>query len=168
MYCHQCGKEIQENHKFCPYCGTQKITPEETVEKDKDVNFNANENNQNNKEITEDKGSFKFLGIIFAIVCCMFITAAVIQNCSGSTKIKPDISTEETLTGIVVTIDANDDYEKVEVLLEFTDGAGNVIEEKTLTGYNYKKGRTYTLNYYFSLSDLFEYSMYTCQLKDYR
>lgn len=23
MYCHQCGKEIADDSKFCPYCGTQ-------------------------------------------------------------------------------------------------------------------------------------------------
>lgn len=23
MFCKNCGKEIEENVKFCPYCGTQ-------------------------------------------------------------------------------------------------------------------------------------------------
>lgn len=23
MYCHQCGKEVADDAKFCPYCGTQ-------------------------------------------------------------------------------------------------------------------------------------------------
>lgn len=27
MYCHQCGKEVNDGVKFCPYCGTQLERP---------------------------------------------------------------------------------------------------------------------------------------------
>ncbi len=31
MYCRKCGKLIPEDARFCPYCGTEVIVPEEEV-----------------------------------------------------------------------------------------------------------------------------------------
>lgn len=36
MYCKKCGKEMEENSKFCPHCGKENV-PEEGQEKQSDV-----------------------------------------------------------------------------------------------------------------------------------
>ena len=32
MFCRKCGKQIPDEARFCPYCGTQVMIPEEEVE----------------------------------------------------------------------------------------------------------------------------------------
>ncbi len=62
-------------------------------------------------------------------------------------KEKPNVSYEETISGLEFYIHCNDNYSYVELELYFYDKNGNVVQTKTLTGNNYKKGYTYTLSY---------------------
>ena len=32
MYCYNCGKEIAETVKFCPYCGAEQKQPQQPVQ----------------------------------------------------------------------------------------------------------------------------------------
>ena len=36
MYCRNCGKEMEENSRFCPYCGTENV-PEEGQKEQQDI-----------------------------------------------------------------------------------------------------------------------------------
>lgn len=65
MYCKKCGKEINDNARFCKYCGTEFVKKEKVngkmiVKEMKDVNKPKNKN--------------AYISIIFAIaaiVCCL-------------------------------------------------------------------------------------------------
>lgn len=45
MYCKKCGKEIAENMKFCPYCGTEVSVNTET-------NDEASNNEENDQVVS--------------------------------------------------------------------------------------------------------------------
>ena len=49
MYCRNCGKEIKSSQKFCPYCGTQVLEPEQ-------IHSNQNLNNKLFKFKSMDQG----------------------------------------------------------------------------------------------------------------
>ena len=74
MYCKNCGKEIDDNSTFCPYCGQQIA---ENADKFYNNGYNnQNNNNNNNKKESQVIGILAivfsalggFLGIIFSII----------------------------------------------------------------------------------------------------
>ena len=73
MYCKNCGKEIDDNSTFCPYCGQQIAENADKIYK----GFNNQNNNyNNNKKESQVIGILAivfsalggWLGIIFAII----------------------------------------------------------------------------------------------------
>lgn len=83
MYCHKCGKLIDDNVDYCPYCGIRNPNKSNGFETVHDVNGNdiRNDNKQNSPDRFDD-GSYEIiaainialaffvppLGFIFAIV----------------------------------------------------------------------------------------------------
>ncbi len=69
MYCKNCGKEIDDNSTFCPYCGQQ-------INENTDYYYTGNNNNNNIKKESQVIGILAiifsalggWLGIIFAII----------------------------------------------------------------------------------------------------
>ena len=76
MYCFKCGKEIDDNVKFCPYCG--KSQPNNIndipIENQKDIIEDNNINNFNNKKASNKKN--KNIIIISACAVCIVIALA--------------------------------------------------------------------------------------------
>ena len=69
------------------------------------------------------------------------------------TKAKPSVSAKQTLSGIDFYVTANDDYEVVEITYELYDSSGSVYSTGKVSGSNYKKGNTYTINKSLSLTE---------------
>lgn len=63
MNCKFCGKNIEENVKFCPYCGNRLIEEEENIEK-KDIEEAFKETNELN---TITKVLFVICGVVMII-----------------------------------------------------------------------------------------------------
>ncbi len=58
MYCYKCGQEVDENSRFCPYCGTQLEQPTQHM------NYSSEQMNANDAP----SGGFAFLSFLFPIV----------------------------------------------------------------------------------------------------
>lgn len=63
MNCKFCGKNIEENVKFCPYCGNRLIEEEENIQK-KDIEEAFKETNELN---TITKVLFAICGVVMII-----------------------------------------------------------------------------------------------------
>ncbi len=120
------------------------------------------------KEPEHERGRV-FIKFIF-IILSLFIIGTLIYGFASScpsNKTPPNLELEETLTGVNVYVEAEDDYDKVEVELQFYDWSGNLAYTTTLTGRDYKEGNTYTLTFSFSLSERFTYSYVEYWLESY-
>jgi uncharacterized membrane protein YvbJ len=82
MYCQNCGSEIEQNTKICPYCGEQNNITEVLSEKDKKIkeleqkilNLEQNINSQVRSRVKRTYHPNKFMWIIFVFPIAFLIT----------------------------------------------------------------------------------------------
>ncbi len=172
MFCPNCGKQIEKDFKVCPYCGQDLTKPTY------DTTQTTESNSKENQSLTYKIG--KTIMIIILSLFGLFLTFIGMyivieggcsnnQSCASSQiiKAKPTISHEQTLTGVLVTINANDDYNFVLVEIQYLDKNNNVLQTEELIGYDYKEGNTYNLHSQISMSSIFNVTNYKCTLKSY-
>lgn len=77
MFCKNCGKEIKDTEKYCPYCGVEN--------KDKNIKRQEKKINHSEKEVNNSIEKRKKLGVIvvIALVCIV-----VISKCYSKTEEK--------------------------------------------------------------------------------
>ena len=135
---------------------------------------------------SEDSGGcagvfMTFLGVMLLVVLSILIATGGLEGCDipisisevkdsigVATKTKPSVSASESLSGLVFSVNANDDYELVEIEVTVYDKDGAVIDIETLQGYNYKKGGVYKLTYEYPLEMLLRINRYTFRVLRYR
>ena len=89
MYCQNCGSEIEQNTKICPYCGEQNNISNALSEKDnkikeleqKIVNLEQSVNSQVRSGIKKTYNPNKFMWIIFVfpiVFLVLFFTLFII------------------------------------------------------------------------------------------
>lgn len=190
--CKKCGANIEQDYQVCPYCGekqfvNQHITPPEKNNEQPTVTQpSKNENIRVDKNIPindpKQKSCLVTIFVIILVIIIAIVSAVGINSCSESSakkkneasisteirKAAPTLTSEDSMTGIKIYVKANDDYEEVNVIVEIADKNGNIIESETLTGYNYKKGNTYTLKMDYSFENILAYSKYTYRVGYYK
>ena len=122
-----------------------------------------------------------FLIMYFAVFKPMKENASDNTNISGSGqyyndddnhdynifKTAPEISGEQRLDGIDISIYCPDNYDLVEVKITVYDKNDAVLDTETLQGRNFSKGNTYKLTYRPSLSTMWNAEYYKMTLTKY-
>lgn len=126
-------------------------------------------------------GLIIFLVLYFAVFKPMKDNASNNTNVSGSGqyyddddnhdynifKTAPEISGEQRLDGIDVSVYCKDDYKLVEIKITLYDKNDAVLDTETLQGRNYSKGNTYKLPYRPSFSTMLQASKYKLSVVKY-
>lgn len=81
MFCSNCGKELPQNAKFCPECGSPVIINKETDEQIQEDKINSQENNikdiektkQQSKKKNKAIGLYIFIGILGVYLFLVFV-----------------------------------------------------------------------------------------------
>lgn len=111
MYCHNCGHKLPDHGKFCPNCGTQRIS-----ESQPQPNSHDGRNKRRNKTTISKKSIVKVL--VSAIVAALIFSFAG----TGGDEDKPDPTVYET-TEATVNIPDNGWYIENGERYYFQDGA---------------------------------------------
>ena len=76
-YCSACGKELQDDMRFCPYCGIP-------LNSDQQIDHNYNQGTSELKESPKKKGGC--LKTIVTIIILLFLCLFAVQSCNYSYK----------------------------------------------------------------------------------
>lgn len=168
--CPHCKTNIEvdrdEEYSICPVCGEKFKTieafpPKETPE----------EKSRRNRKFLSG-----LLGIALFVVCGYFLIDYIQKRNNNNnqnlidtiTKTKPDLSSSTTLTQIIITVTANDNYSEVQVGLDLCNDSDVVISTYTLIGTNYTKGLKYQLSHTLSVSELASCTKFKYRLISYK
>lgn len=150
MICKNCGKEINDNSKFCNFCG-------ERLE-DKEIKF-ENLETSGVKQPKRRKGKFLIIFAIFAVVLTTFTVFSLLslKSIGGGSGIVGDLSferelyesdfsieTTENTFSYVILITPKRNIKSCTVTFNLYDYKSNPIYTKSLTKTNMKKGSDYT------------------------
>ena len=132
--------------------------------KDEKAN-NHSEETERKKPIRKKKTHKSIVSLFMTAICLVagIIIYNKVQNTAKSattptpvtvvTKAKPSVKGEQTLSGVTFTVQANDNYNEVQVVYEIYNSSNVMIKQGTLYGYNYIKGNSYTLSQNLSVSE---------------
>ena len=167
MYCKNCGKEIEENSKFCMHCGTP-LTESTTDEHTKDKTGDATLTNITSENV-EQKGN-KAGKIAIALMIGISILIAVMFGCykcinaaNGNTSTTSIVSRSATASDITVQQDTSlafsynlivtpkYDITNLEITFKFYGDNDALIATKIKQIGNVKKNERYNVS--FSLSE---------------
>lgn len=140
MKCPKCGSETNGN--YCSNCGTHI---------------------QSQQEEKHTSVLIPIVLIAIIIIAGIFIYNKVQSNAKSSntpttitkvTKTRPSVTYEQTLTGVKFTVQANDNYDEVQVVYQLYNSNNQIIKQGSLYGTNYRKGNSYVLSENLSFSEL--------------
>ena len=149
-------------------------------------NNNQNQNGQNQNPYAEVNAKVKEskAGIVLLLILIVFIAvvAVAIYKSTEKTsqsegkpstitqivKVRPDVSMEQTLTGINFLVTANDNYDIVEVSYDLLNSSGTVYASGKVNQTNLAKGGTYTLTKTFDLSDMLKCNSVSYRISYYK
>jgi len=120
MYCVQCGKDINDNAKFCPYCGAG-----QPQENDKTIGVAQ----ESHEFLNKKKSTKNVFPVVFIVIACLVVFLFYLgPNFFGMQSVLPINSLDKTNDNAVTSIvDAQVDQGTV------SDGNGNNEEDKTVT-----------------------------------
>ncbi len=160
MYCKNCGNLIEEDSKFCKFCGQEQNKKNETQ--------NIVEENNSSK------GRSNILITIFAFLLCLApvlfcISASNIDSCDiGSTQIlEQDITssdydaiTQEGLSSVTIIVSPYTNIKTCTVSLTIYDSNDKVIYADTITKTSLVKGNSYSYEFDYNLTSALTASYY--------
>lgn len=148
MICKNCGKEINDNSKFCNFCG-------ERLE-DKEIKF-ENLETSGVKPPKRRRGKFLIIFAVFAVVLTTFTVYSFFSINSITPGIGGELSferelyesdfsieTTENTFSYVILITPKRNIKSCTVTFNLYDYKSNPIYTKSLTKTNMKKGSDYT------------------------
>ncbi len=73
-YCSKCGKQIEDNNEFCPYCGARTDSTANSVAQEATANHSSS---QNEKQLN----ALELIAFIFMILSCVSVGCFLIPLC---------------------------------------------------------------------------------------
>lgn len=152
----------------------------DTKEEDsaKEIN-DANTNSTTQSQISSGSGWKKF-GIVMLLILSFVLGYAAgspggcDNGCSNNsstvitTKMKPTVSTSQTLSGVNFDIYANDDYKSVTISYELLTSGGSVVKSGEFTTGSIKMGTTLTKTLTFSIEEMFYVNSVSYKIVSYK
>lgn len=180
MYCKNCGKEIDNNSKFCMYCGTnitkqlpitdeQPITNEQSITNEKTKQDIIKENAAP-KEDENKKSKRTAITWIFCICLIGFLIFGI-TKCIDTIKTRSARNSDITITedtafsfNYNLIVKPNKDITDLQITFKFYGDNNKLIATKTKTLGNVNKNNNYSISFSlseFSISSLTQISKYS-------
>lgn len=83
-------------------------------------------------------------------------------------KVAPTATLECTLTGIIINIQCNDNYDYIIIRVELLDKNNNVVKSFTMRENDMKKGELRQAEYKFSIGEVFTSNLVQARIEEYK
>lgn len=167
MFCKDCGREIDDNSKFCQYCGTAQTLPTPQNTK-KDNIATTIEEAKYDKPNDIIKTIIYFSLIIFLLIA--FIACA--HQCTNTKKATiNDVIITDTfdLKGVYLQIIPKEDIENLKITIRFYNTSDNVIKSQTIEIGDVNDDQIYTKKLSFSgleISEILQINYIRCEVSE--
>ena len=163
MFCKNCGKEIDDESKFCQYCGTAQKEP-----------TSSNSENDNTSIVTEEPKydnphnvikTILYFALIILLLIAFIACAHQCTNTKNATINDVTITDTFDLEGVYLRITPKEDIEQLELTVTFYSSNDTVIKWQTLNIGDVNEDNVYTKKLSFSgleLSDILKINYVRC------